>query len=39
MPTPAQIGLDVPTIVTNSDSPRLGNNLGLTGVDTLILEQ
>ena len=32
------IGLDVPTIVTNSGTNRLGNNLGLTGLDTLVLE-
>ncbi len=34
-----QISVDVPTIVTNTDTTRLGNNLGLTGLDTLILEQ
>ena len=34
-----QIGVDVATIVTNADSARLGNNLGLTGLDTLVLEQ
>ena len=34
-----QIGVDVGTIVTNTDTARLGNNLGVTGLDTLILEQ
>lgn len=34
-----QIGVDVGTIVTNADTPRLGNNLGFTGLDTLVLEQ
>jgi len=34
-----QIQVDVATIVTNTDSARLGNNLGVVGLDTLILEQ
>jgi len=41
--TPAssgQIAVDITTIATTAvDTPRLGNNLGLTGLDTLILEQ
>ena len=35
----ATIGVDVGTIVTNSDTARLGNNIGVTGLDTLIIEQ
>lgn len=34
-----QISVDIPTIVGNTDTPRLENNLGLSGLDTLILEQ
>ena len=34
-----QIAVDVATIVTNTDTARLGNNLGVAGLDTLILEQ
>ena len=34
-----QIGVDVGTIVGNTDTPRLGNNLGVQNLDTLILEQ
>jgi len=34
-----QIQVDVATIVTNTDTERLGNNLGVVGLDTLILEQ
>lgn len=34
-----QIQVDIDTIVTNTDSPRLGNNLGLTNLDTLVVEQ
>lgn len=32
------IALNIGDIVTNSGSPRLGNNLGVTGLDTLVLE-
>ena len=34
-----QINVDLTTIVGNTDTPRLGNNLGVTGLETLILEQ
>ncbi len=35
-----QIGIDISTIsTTNVDTPRLGNNLGLAGLDALVLEQ
>ena len=34
-----QIAVDVGTIVTNADTARLGNNLGFTALDTLIIEQ
>ena len=34
-----QIGIDDGTITTNTDSPRLGNNLGLTDLTTLVVEQ
>ena len=34
-----QIAVDITSIVGNTDTPRLGNNLGLAGLDTLILEQ
>lgn len=34
-----QIGVDVDTIVTNTDTARLGNNLGVANLGTLILEQ
>jgi len=32
------IALDVPTIVTNANTPRLGNQTGVTGLDTLVVE-
>ena len=32
------IQVDVATIVTNSETSRLGNNLGVVGLDTLVLE-
>ena len=32
------IVVDVGAIVGNTDSPRLGDNLGLTGLDTLVVE-
>ena len=34
-----QISVDLDTIVGNTDTPRLGNNLGVNNLDTLILEQ
>ncbi|MEL6431780.1 MAG: hypothetical protein AAFU73_13975 [Planctomycetota bacterium] len=40
--TPAgsgQVSLDVATIVANTDTPRLENNMGVTALGTLILEQ
>jgi len=39
--TPADLGaiaLDIPTIVLNSDTPRLGNQTGTTGLATLVVE-
>ncbi|MEM7517321.1 MAG: hypothetical protein AAF368_10415 [Planctomycetota bacterium] len=38
-PGGGQIGLDVATIVTNSGTERLGNNIGVAGLPTLVLEQ
>jgi Flp pilus assembly pilin Flp len=32
------IELDVPQILSNSATPRLGNNMGVTGIPTLVLE-
>ena len=34
-----QINVDVDTIIGNTDTPRLGNNLGVTNLEGLILEQ
>lgn len=34
-----QVSLDVGTIVTNTNTSRLGDNVGLAGLETLILEQ
>ena len=34
-----QVAVDIATIVTNTDSPRLGDNLGFASLDTLVLEQ
>ena len=34
-----QIQVDVATVVTNTDTPRLGNNLGVAGLDTLVLDE
>ncbi len=34
-----QIQVDIDSIVASPDTPRLGNNLGLNNLDTLILEQ
>lgn len=32
------IALDIPTIVANTDTSRLGNNMGVTGLATLVVE-
>ncbi len=34
----APIALDIPTIVANSNTPRLGNQTGTTLLDTLVVE-
>lgn len=34
-----QIGIDDVTIAGNTDTPRLGDNLGLTDLGTLVVEQ
>jgi Flp pilus assembly pilin Flp len=34
----APIELDVPTILANSGTQRLGNNMGVTGLPTLVLD-
>ncbi len=34
-----QVSVDIDAIAAGTDTPRLGDNLGLTNLDTLILEQ
>ncbi|MEM7307696.1 MAG: hypothetical protein AAF682_13540 [Planctomycetota bacterium] len=34
-----QVALDVDAIIANTDTPRLGNNIGVSNLDLLILEQ